>query len=185
MQVLNDNVALLSNLEVGDLLREEAEAVRREVADKRVLQFQSKLRGYLGAAGQLPEEKALEFLRRAEPYGLTPGELLNILNLRPKCFCHLFAIVEAPDERLSSDQIAKLLDLCQDCFNLEDTAVAASQGAPGGEQHTTFGKAAEPLPERLPEPPPQLWTATPSPLSLEEAMFSFVEEDPLGDLGED
>lgn len=38
----------------------------------------------------------MDFLRRAEPYGLTPGELLNILNLRPKCFCHLFAVRPPP-----------------------------------------------------------------------------------------
>lgn len=40
---LNDNVALLTNLEVGHLLRQEADAGRREAVDRRVLQFQSKV----------------------------------------------------------------------------------------------------------------------------------------------
>uniref|UniRef100_A0A7S1NJE2 DNA-directed RNA polymerase III subunit RPC9 n=1 Tax=Eutreptiella gymnastica TaxID=73025 RepID=A0A7S1NJE2_9EUGL len=134
MQIINDNVALLSNCEVSRLIDEECAylALQDENVgnvDKHLRLFQSKLKRYLKPFDDIPDEKVNEFLQRVQPLGLTPAELLTILNIRPKSFCHIFAIVEDTDERLSGDQVDTLLELCKECLLKECEGVESDEGS--------------------------------------------------------
>ena len=129
MQLLNSNVALISNCEVSRLLAEEAQYLDQQDevfgnVDKSLRAFQSKVSHYLQPFEKLPDSAVQAFLQSVPSYGLTAAELLNILNIRPKSYCHLCTIVEESEERLSGKKLDSLLHLCQKHLTLEGEAVA-------------------------------------------------------------
>ncbi|KAJ3213493.1 hypothetical protein HDU67_002827 [Dinochytrium kinnereticum] len=62
--------------------------------------------------GNLSERDMLNAARELEPFGLTKGEQLMILNLLPTSLVDLYLIVEEIDQRLPSDEQQKLLEIC-------------------------------------------------------------------------
>ncbi|CAD5117405.1 DgyrCDS6178 [Dimorphilus gyrociliatus] len=60
------------------------------------------------------------FMQKIEPFNLTKAEKLQILNLRPTTQVEIQLLVEECEERLSEDDIEKLLQIVQTCLTTND-----------------------------------------------------------------
>jgi len=113
MDVINDNVALLSNYEVYSMLRELYLGRKPDAGLHQLATVSYETLRYLEntpCRQQSPEALAL-FAKNVAPFDLMKAERLQLLNHRPTSMVVLSLLVEEIDERLTTDeQVNDLLD---------------------------------------------------------------------------
>jgi len=139
MDVINDNVALLSNYEVFSVLREMYLHRRPDAGLQQLATVSYETLRYLEMTPcrkQSPEALAA-FARAVASFSLTKAERLQLLNHRPTSAVILSLLVEEIDERLTTDeQIEELIGAIGSALPGDDAAPAAdgavSDGAEAG-----------------------------------------------------
>ncbi|XP_074099616.1 CGRP receptor component [Cotesia typhae] len=115
MEVVEENVAHLSNYEVLALLNERQANKKNKNHQPQATVFFSTIK-YLNGTScstQTPE-KIRNFMKAVQPFKLTKCEKLALLNLSPSTPLEMQLIVEASDDgRLSEAEIDSLLELVQ------------------------------------------------------------------------
>ncbi|KAA0203858.1 hypothetical protein HAZT_HAZT006749 [Hyalella azteca] len=123
MEVLNSNVALLSNYEVLEVLHEVRSAQDSEGSKKSVSKLRTNLANitydvekYLqgtACSSQSPEV-IRNFLIATRSLKITKIEKLQILNLRPTSIVELQLILEEVEERFSEEEMQEMTNLIQE-----------------------------------------------------------------------
>jgi len=141
MDVINDNVALLSNYEVFSVLREMYLHRRPDAGLQQLATVSYETLRYLETTPcqkQSPESLAA-FARVIASFSLTKAERLQLLNHRPTSAVILSLLVEEIDERLTTDeQIEELINAIKSSLPGDDDATSvdgqtvAVDGAAGG-----------------------------------------------------
>lgn len=125
MDVINDNVALLSNYEVFSVLREMYLHRRPDAGLQQLATVSYETLRYLEMTPcrkQSPDSLAA-FARAVASFSLTKAERLQLLNHRPTSAVILSLLVEEIDERLTTDeQIEELIDAVKSTIPGEDAA---------------------------------------------------------------
>ena len=115
MEVVNGKAAFLSNYEVFELLKE----LKEEEANKKLTKgrnFDTLVYCALKYLKNTPcaqqsEKTVTEFLTAIKEFELTEAECLQILNLRPSTEVELQLIIEEVEDRLTTEQTERLLEL--------------------------------------------------------------------------
>jgi len=137
MDVVNDNVALLSNFEVFSVLREMYLHRRPDSGLQQLATVSYETLRYLEMTPcrkQTPESLAT-FARDVAPFSLTKAERLQLLNHRPTSAVILSLLVEEIDERLTTDeQIEELIGVVESTLPSDDATFSTVEGqaATGG-----------------------------------------------------
>lgn len=128
MEVVNESAALLSNLEVFQLLEDISEGKN---GHKKPTNQQQNLATvcyetlkYLEKQPCKDQNSAIvqKFCKKLEPFKLTKAEKLQLLNQRPTTAVEIQLLIEESEERLSEEQTDSLLDIITECLpgdNLE------------------------------------------------------------------
>merc|ERR1712189_41566 len=104
MEVINENVAMLSNAEVFQLLEKE-KLIEHNCTNVATIAY----------------ETIRELLTALQPYDFTKAEKLQLLNLRPTSIVEMQLIVEELDERLKTEEeLQKLIDLIEEKLPLPE-----------------------------------------------------------------
>jgi len=131
MDVINDNVALLSNFEVFSVLREMYLHRRPDSGLQQLATVSYETLRYLEMTPckkQTPEALAA-FARAVASFSLTKAERLQLLNHRPTSAVILSLLVEEIDERLTTDeQIEELINVVQSTLPGDDAAASGIDG---------------------------------------------------------
>ncbi|XP_034943495.1 DNA-directed RNA polymerase III subunit RPC9 [Chelonus insularis] len=110
MELLNENVAYLSNYEVLDILKgikgNKKQKTRNQLA---TITYQTVRYLEDSCCKTQTPDKIKEFLKALEPFKLTKNEKLALLNLRPKTALEIQLIVEDSEDRLNEKEIEWLL----------------------------------------------------------------------------
>jgi len=114
MEVINGKAAFLCNYEVFELLKELKESQDKKVAKGR--NFDTLVYCALKYLKNTPcvhqSEKAVaDFLTAIKEFELTEAECLQIVNLRPTTEVELQLIIEEAEDRLTTQQEDRLLEL--------------------------------------------------------------------------
>ncbi|KAI8801997.1 calcitonin gene-related peptide-receptor component protein, partial [Cladochytrium replicatum] len=119
MEVLDPQLALLSNWEVLAILKEEAESAKRDVlrtpgtqqkfqdlktVEYEVISFLSK-----SPCAEQDRQSVSQLLAKLERFNLTKAEKLQIINLKPQSLIDLHLIVEEIESRLSDEYKEEIL----------------------------------------------------------------------------
>jgi len=141
MDVINDNVALLSNYEVFSVLREMYLYRRPDAGLQQLATVSYETLRYLEMTlcRKQSAESLAVFARAIASFSLTKAERLQLLNHRPTSAVILSLLVEEIDERLTTDeQIEELIDAIKstlpgddDVTSASDAQAAATDGATG------------------------------------------------------
>ena len=103
MEVLNENVAMLSNYEVFKLLETE-KLVEHKVTNVATIAYETEKYLERTPCKELSDDKINGFLTEVQHYGFTKAEKLQILNLRPTSIVEIQLIIEELDERLKTEE---------------------------------------------------------------------------------
>jgi len=124
MDVIDDNVALLSNYEVFSVLREMYLRRRPDAGLQQLATVSYETLRYLETTPcrrQSPEALAA-FAGAVADFSLTKAERLQLLNHRPTSAVVLSLLVEEIDERLTTDeQVEELIDVVKSTLPGDDT----------------------------------------------------------------
>ncbi|RUP45639.1 HRDC-like protein [Jimgerdemannia flammicorona] len=129
MEVLQPRAAMLSNYEVLNLLREQADEQKQYLAINPTMHFpenlatvQFEVTGYLekGPCSTQTPEQIEAFLTALDHWKLTKAEKLQILNLRTKSMVELHLIIEECEERFTEEQLEELLQIVQQTLSRDD-----------------------------------------------------------------
>lgn len=113
MEVVGENVAMLSNYEVLSLLKDLRKVANQPKSIATISYEAIKYLEQMPCKDQSPEV-IKSFMTALLPYNFTKAEKLQLLNLRPSSVVELQLILEELDERLKSeDEIEKLLEIIQ------------------------------------------------------------------------
>lgn len=113
MEITNNNSALLSNIEVLKILRENQENKARMKSNKNLATITYETIKYLqdSPACQIKPNQMIRFLNEIkDKFRLTKFEKLQIINHRPQTVVELQLLVEENEERFSEDAMQRLLD---------------------------------------------------------------------------
>jgi hypothetical protein len=134
MRVVNARDGVLTNLEVKELLEEQLAARLRE---EQALPLPGARRGQSGpsawqsrqnaaiiseqvlghldtiACSTQTRERISTFMQAAEEFRLTRAETLAIVNMQPSSVVDIHLLVEECEERLSDDDVRRLLSFCR------------------------------------------------------------------------
>ena len=118
MRVLALADGLLTDCETLDLLRQRAGELGAAAAYPQPHDpFPTELQCYealrRAPAGGQTRESVREFIERVRPIELTPAEVLQVINLKPRERVVVHAVVESCGERLTEDEVDDLLDLVE------------------------------------------------------------------------
>ena len=131
MDVINDNIALLSNYEVFSVLREMYLHRRPDAGLQQLATVSYETLRYLETTAcrkQSPESLSA-FSRAVASFSLTKAERLQLLNNRPTSAVILSLLVEEIDERLTTDeQIEELIDVVKSTLPGKEDAVSGAEG---------------------------------------------------------
>jgi hypothetical protein len=131
MDVINDNVALLSNYEVFSVLRELYLHRRPDSGLQQLATVSYETLRYLETTPcrrQSPESLTA-FARNVAPFDLTKAERLQLLNHRPTSMVVLSLLVEEIEERLTTDeQVNELLNVVTTTLPADISEEAAAAG---------------------------------------------------------
>jgi len=131
MDVINDNVALLSNFEVFSVLREMYLHRRQDSALQQLATVSYETLRYLEMTPcrkQTPESLAA-FAQAIASFSLTKAERLQLLNHRPTSAVILSLLVEEIDERLTTDeQIEELINVVESTLPGDDASASGTDG---------------------------------------------------------
>jgi len=128
MEVVNENVAVLSNYEVLSLMKEvkgnsevfaKVEGDTTTKNDRATICYE--VMKYLEQTPcKYQDKETIErFMKAMAPFKLTKAEKLQILNLRPTGEIDIQLIVEESEERLTEEDVEKLLDAVQKTLPIE------------------------------------------------------------------
>lgn len=124
MEVLNPNVALLSNHEVFKLVNEVCEQMKvstgndkkknrhhQGVGDIDTISYE--LKQYMAdkPGGMQSDGVVVEFLDAIKKFNLTKAEKLQLLNLRPTSESVFLRLVEEGEERFETEEIEEIMEL--------------------------------------------------------------------------
>ncbi|KAI6216317.1 hypothetical protein M3Y99_01826600 [Aphelenchoides fujianensis] len=114
MEVKNARCTFLTNQEVLVLLKEANQAVRpknESLQQHKTVLYESIK--YLEAtpAAQQSEANVRALMKEMQKFKMTPAELLQVVNLRPRNLVDIEMILEECDERYTEEQTAEMLDL--------------------------------------------------------------------------
>ena len=113
MEITNNNSALLSNIEVLKILKENQENKARMKSNKNLATITYETIKYLkdSPACQIKPNQMIRFLNEIkDKFRLTKFEKLQIINHRPQTVVELQLLVEENEERFSEDAMQRLLD---------------------------------------------------------------------------
>ena len=131
MDVVNDNIALLSNFEVFSVLREMYLHRCQDSALQQLATVSYETLRYLEMTPcqkQTPESLAA-FAQAIASFSLTKAERLQLLNHRPTSAVILSLLVEEIDERLTTDeQIEELINVVQSTLPGDDASASGADG---------------------------------------------------------
>lgn len=121
MEVLNEKAAMLSNYEVYQLLLETEMQNKggktkmkqpKHLVNLSTICYEARKHLEKTPCKSQSPEIIEDFLKAMEPFNLTRGEKLQLLNLRPTTPVEIQLIIEDSEERLKTDQeIEQLLDI--------------------------------------------------------------------------
>lgn len=116
MEVVNENVALLSNLEVLTLLKDiqagrggQQKPAKHQQSLATIVYETIKYLEDTPCARQTPAH-VTNFMEAAKPFSLTKAEKLQLLNSRPTCLVEVYLMVEEADERLNVEELMKTVE---------------------------------------------------------------------------
>ncbi|GFT17294.1 DNA-directed RNA polymerase III subunit RPC9 [Nephila pilipes] len=124
MEVIKDNAALLSNIEVLTLLdsmKRPKYSVQMNEMKEQLSEKEKSLQRFntivyetvkyieeMPCATQTPES-VKNFLKAIAPYSLTKAEKLQLLNMRPTSLVEIQLLIEESEERFNEDQMNEIL----------------------------------------------------------------------------
>lgn len=116
MEVVNENSAMLSNFEVYGLLTDIQAGRGQNKPNKHQQQLATITYETIKYLETKPckhqsEESITEFMKELQSLNLTKAEKVQILNLCPTTAVEIQLIIEESEERLTEEQIYKLLDI--------------------------------------------------------------------------
>lgn len=121
MEIVNEKAALLSNYEVYAVLKElQASSEHKSNLKKHAPHHKKNLATIAYETTKYLEKTPCvhqdadcieRFLRAVDPFKLTKAEKLHLLNHRPSTAVEIQLLIEESEERLSEDEIDKLLDI--------------------------------------------------------------------------
>nr|XP_011450408.2 DNA-directed RNA polymerase III subunit RPC9 [Crassostrea gigas] len=116
MEVVNENSAMLSNFEVYGLLTDIQAGRGQNKPNKHQQQLATITYETIKYLETKPckhqsEESITEFMKELQSFNLTKAEKVQILNLCPTTAVEIQLIIEESEERLTEEQIYKLLDI--------------------------------------------------------------------------
>ncbi|KAI8096633.1 RNA polymerase II [Halteromyces radiatus] len=120
MIIKNARSALISNFEVYSLLQERNDYQKQVLANQpnveypehlRTIQFEviEYLKGTPTSTQSVDQVK--NFLDQLQPYSLTLGEKLQILNLRPRSAVEIYLLIEECEERFNEEDLENMLSI--------------------------------------------------------------------------
>ena len=131
MKVLNDNVGALSNFELAELLKQQAQersetesrlplpGARRGASSNAVTwqaqqEVAEQILTYLEQTECMGQtrESIITFTTAVAKFNLTQAEMISLVNTAPRSRVEVYLIIEECEERLSPDSVAELLQLC-------------------------------------------------------------------------
>lgn len=116
MEVVNENSAMLSNFEVYGLLTDIQAGRGQNKPNKHQQQLATITYETIKYLETKPckhqsEESITKFMKELQSFNLTKAEKVQILNLCPTTAVEIQLIIEESEERLTEEQIYKLLDI--------------------------------------------------------------------------
>eukprot|EP00128_Syssomonas_multiformis_P018215 Colp12_sorted_trinity150504_noHs@16618 len=115
MEVLKENVGLLTNYEVFELIKENKEALKNKVVkgQENLLTITYEITHWLEKTptAQQTYDGIQSFVDAIKSFNLTKAEQVMLINLRPATAVEVFLIVEECEERLNESEVEKLLEL--------------------------------------------------------------------------
>lgn len=120
MEVINENVASLSNSEVYQILENE-KLIEHRVSNVATVAYETIKHLEKTPCKHQNNDVIQGFLRALEPYDFTKAEKLQLLNLRPTSIVEIQLIIEELDERLKTEEeLQKLVDLIEEKLPLPE-----------------------------------------------------------------
>jgi len=114
MEVVDENVATLSNAEVYQLLEDE-KLIEHRITNVATVAYEAIKYLEKTPCKQQDRDIIQNFMQALEPYGFTKAEKLQLLNLRPTSIVEMQLIVEELDERLKTEEeLEKLIELIEE-----------------------------------------------------------------------
>ena len=111
MEVVNENVATLSNSEVYQLLENE-KLIEHRITNVATVAYETIKYLEKTPCKHQSNEIIVNFMKALEPYDFTKAEKLQLLNLRPTSIVEMQLVIEELDERLKTEEeLQKLIDL--------------------------------------------------------------------------
>lgn len=121
MEVVNENVATLSNSEVFQLLEGE-KLIEHKSTNVATIAYETIKHLEKTPCKHQSNETIQKFLRALKPYDFTKAEKLQLLNLRPTSIVEMQLIIEELDERLKTEEeLEKLIELIEENIPLPET----------------------------------------------------------------
>ena len=113
MEVVNENVATLSNAEVFQLLEDE-KLIEHRITNVATVAYETIKHLERTPCKHQDNETIEKFMKALAPYDFTKAEKLQLLNLRPTSIVEVQLIIEELDERLKTEEeLQKLIDLIE------------------------------------------------------------------------
>lgn len=114
MEVVNENVATLSNAEVFQLLEDE-KLIEHRITNVATVAYETIKHLERTPCKHQDNETIEKFMKALSPYDFTKAEKLQLLNLRPTSIVEVQLIIEELDERLKTEEeLQKLIDLIEE-----------------------------------------------------------------------
>lgn len=114
MEVVNENVATLSNAEVFQLLEDE-KLIEHRITNVATVAYETIKHLEKTPCRHQDKDTIESFMKALERYEFTKAEKLQLLNLRPTSIVEVQLIVEELDERLKTEEeLQKLIDLIEE-----------------------------------------------------------------------
>jgi hypothetical protein len=149
MEVVNENVALLSNLEVLTLLRDiqagqngQQKPGKHQQSLATIVYETMKYLEDTPCARQTPAH-VNSFMESVKPFNLTKAEKLQLLNSKPSCLVEAYLMVEEADERLNVEELMKTVEqhlpgaeLSQEEEEMEEGEEEEEEEEEGGEDES-------------------------------------------------
>ena len=131
MEVINENVATLSNAEVFQLLEGE-KLIEHKSTNVATIAYETIKHLEKTPCRYQDTETIQEFLRALQRYDFTKAEKLQLLNLRPTSVVEMQLIIEELDERLKTEEeLEKLVELIEEKLPVPDNEDDGGDGGGG------------------------------------------------------
>lgn len=129
MEIIQESAYMLSNFEVCELLNDIQEGKNGQKKPNKFLNNLATLSyetlEYLKKTPCHSQsvEQISAFKQAIAPYKFTKAEVLQLINHRPMSAVEIQLFIEESEERLSEEDVEKVLDIITRCFPVEDSPV--------------------------------------------------------------